>query len=166
MVRRMTRVAGLVLVLTCLPFVLSGLGLFLYGFAALSCPPTAPVCRFGPPAAPFLIGGLLGAVGVVHVVVGIGIMRGGRRAQLLGLIVSVIGAASAAFVGSPRSSRSPTASTRPATRSPCTAGSRSPSRRRSSPTHSQRSCSSLTSGSVGPRYEKPPALLRAALLTG
>ena len=67
MVRRMTRVAGLVLVLTCLPFVLSGLGLFLYGFAALSCPPTAPVCRFGPPAAPFLIGGLLGAVGVVHV---------------------------------------------------------------------------------------------------
>jgi len=99
MVRRMTRVAGLVLVLTCLPFVLSGLGLFLYWFAALSCPPTAPVCRFGPPAAPFLIGGLLGAVGVVHVVVGIGIMRGGRRAQLLGLIVSVIGAASAAFVG-------------------------------------------------------------------
>ena len=102
MFTRLTSLAGLILLLLAMAIVVLGAGFLLYGYigSLQQCPPDAPVCRFPQFATMSLLFGVAAlAVGALHGLVGIGTLRNGRRAKLVGLLVSVLGVAAAAFVG-------------------------------------------------------------------
>ncbi len=78
---------------------LIGLASLVYAIAFASpCAPHAPVCRSTWPVG-FIFAGLVIAVGIAHVAIGIGLVRGTRIAQFAGLATSVGGLLFAAYLG-------------------------------------------------------------------
>lgn len=94
-----TRVAGLILLLIALPILLIGLGFLGYAIAFNDpCAPNAPVCR-GPGPGGFILAALVLAIGVLHLVAGVGIWRRRRWAHVVGLVISVGGLLFALYLG-------------------------------------------------------------------
>jgi hypothetical protein len=98
--RRLHTIAGLILLLLAVPYTVFGIGPLMYfivwDFGA--CDPAAPICR-SMGVIPLLLGGFLVGSGAVHAVIGIGVLRRGLRAHLLGILMSAVGVAVTACVG-------------------------------------------------------------------